>query len=231
MAFLMGLIAFSSPSLTADEPAGYVAVAPSAAVQAALQIQLKAVRDWLDEKDFASAAESTRGLTALAHLYGYQSADAEWRKRCTALQDTSTKLATAAQRKNKADCDKLVADVSGLLGELEKNAPGGDAKGGAKDFRPQGSVKTWMVLVDSAHVEAKSAKSAKEFQLLAQAVAAEANAFAFLHKEASWQKESLAVRDLALQAAAQVKDNDLAAARLALKTMRQRCETCHDRRK
>jgi predicted RecB family nuclease len=227
----MGLlvIALAAPSLTADEPVGYVPIGRPAAVHAALQIQLKAVRDWLDEKDFASAAETTRGLTVLAHLYGYQSTDADWRKRCTALQETSTKLAAAAQRKSKADSDKLVTDLTRLLEDLEKNPPPDNARGGAKDFKPQGGVKTWMVLVDSAHVEAKSAKSAKDFQLLTQAVAAEANAMAFLHKEASWQKESLAVRDLALQAAEQAKGDDLTAARTALKTMRQRCETCHDR--
>jgi len=196
-------------------------------VHAAIQVQLKAVRDWLGEKDFASAAETTRGLTTLGHLYGYQSTDADWRKRCTALQETSSKLASAAQRKSMADCDKLVAEIGRLLDDLEKNAP--SEPKGSKDFKPQGSVKTWMVLLDTAHVEAKSAKSAKDFQLLTQAVAAEANALAFLQRDRSWQTESLAVRDLALQAASQVKDNDLAAAQKALKLMRQRCETCHDR--
>jgi hypothetical protein len=227
MAFLVGLLGIASASLTAQEATGYVPAAPPAAVHAAIQVQLKAVRDWLAEKDFASAAETTRGLTALAHLYGYQSADADWRKRCTALQETSSKLASAAQRKSMADCDKLVAELTRLLDDLEKNGPA-DAKG-SKDFRPQGSVKTWMILMDTAHVEAKSAKSIKDFQLLTQAVAAEANALAFLQKERGWQTESLAVRDLALQAANQVKENDLAAAKNALKTMRQRCETCHDR--
>jgi hypothetical protein len=232
LAVILGvvLIGASAPSLTAEEAGGYAPVGPPAAINAVLRIQLKTVCDWIAEKDFPSAVESARGLTTLAHLYAYHSADADWRKRCAALQDATTRLTAAAQRKSMADCDKQAAEVTQLLEELQKSSAGADKKT-LKDFRPQGSVKTWMVLVDTAHVEAKSAKSAKEFLALTQAVAAEANAMAFLNKQQNWQKEALAVRDLALQAADQVKGDDLTAARAALKTMRQRCEVCHDRRK
>lgn len=223
------LIEGNPPAITAEEPAGYTPVAPPVALNTALQASLKAVRDWVSEKDFESAAETTRGLAALAHLYGYQSADAGWRRRCTALQESVKQLAGAAQRKSMADCEKLAGEVTRLLDDLAKNAPDGDAKTGVKDFKPVGSVKTWMLLMDSAYVDSKSAKSAQEFQQLTQAVAAEANAAAYLRTEQGWRKEALAVRDAALQAAAQAKGNDLAAARLAAKNMRQRCETCHDR--
>jgi hypothetical protein len=224
------LLIGASRSWTAEEPGGYVPVGPPAAINKVLQVQLKSVSDWIAEKDFPSAVESARGLTTLAHLYAYHSADADWRKRCTALQETTTKLTSAAQRKSTADCDKLVAEVTRQLEDLQKNPASSDSKG-SKDYRPQGGVKTWMVLVDTAHVEAKSAKSAKEFLALTQAVAAESNAIALLNKQQTWQKEALAVRDLALQAAEQVKGDDLKAAQAALKTMRQRCEVCHDRRK
>src|SRR5262249_44036806 len=116
------LIGSGSPTITGAEPAAAPAKS-LAGIEAAFRANLKAVRDWLPEKDFASAEETTRGLTSLAHLYGQQSGDTDWRKRCGELQAGTTTLADAAKRKSAADCSKAADRCATLLDELAKSPP------------------------------------------------------------------------------------------------------------
>jgi hypothetical protein len=218
---LVGVQGTSSPG--ADAPAG-----STAAIQAAFQANLKTVRDWLNDKDFASAEETTRGLTSLAHLYAQYSADADWRKRCSELQAATVSLADAAKRKSAVDCDKAALRCGGLLEDLAKNQPKWADKP-PSDFKPLGAVKTWMVLMDGGYVDAKSAKTPHDLALVLHGIAAEANATAYLHVDATWRKDSFAVRDTALQIAGQTDKGDLPALRKSLKEIYNRCEACHDR--
>ena len=212
----------------ADRKASYEPVGTPAALHLVLRSNLLVVRDWLKEKDFASAAETIRGLTTLAELASNQSADAGWRKRCGELQQGITRLAAAAGRKAGPDADKALAECSDLLEELAKNAPGVEGRTGPTNFKPAGSTKTWMLVMEWSHVDAKSAKTARELDLLAQAIAEEANAVAWLKNDATWRADSLSVRDAALKVATQARD-DFAGAKKALKGVAQRCEVCHDR--
>src|ERR1700722_18575356 len=70
-----------------EEPAGYAPVAPAAAAHAAVRSNIKAVRNWIDDKDYISAADASRSLSLVVQLYGYQNGSAEWRKQIVALQE------------------------------------------------------------------------------------------------------------------------------------------------
>jgi hypothetical protein len=214
--------------LSLAEPAGdgYSPVVPATSVHAALQSTLKTVRDWLNDKDYASAAEAGQALTALAHLYTYQGSQPGWREKTTALAETSTRLTTAAQKKDAAACTRLVQECTRLLEDLSSGSPGDRPL--EKNFKPHGSTKTWMTLMDWAYGDAKTAKQPQELEQLAQAIAEEANAVQFQRTEARWRQSSLDVRAAALEVAETAKAKDLAAAKTALKTVYNRCEACHE---
>ena len=225
---LTGLVVGLLAGLSLAEPAGegYSPVVPPASVHAALQSTLKTVQDWLADKDYASAAEAGQALTALAHLYTYQGSQPAWREKTTALAETSTRLTAAAQKKDAAACARLAQECGRLLEDLAGSSPGDRPV--EKGFRPHGSTKTWMTLMDWAYGDAKTAKQPQELEQLAGAIAEEVNAVQFQRTEARWQQSSLDVRSAALEVAEKAKGKDLAAAKAALKTVYSRCEACHE---
>jgi hypothetical protein len=215
------------PSFGADA-ASYSPVVPAPAIHAAVESNLKLVRQWLMDKDFASAAEAAHGLVALARLYGYQSAESDWRKRSSALQEVCTGLAEAVERKSAVESDKAVAACTRVLDDMARNPPAG-ARLVAKNFKPFGNSKTWMQLMDGAYVDAKRTETAKELELRALAIAEEVHVVGFLREDPKWRDSAAEVRDAALRTARLSKENDLGGARKALREVYQRCEACHER--
>jgi hypothetical protein len=217
--------------LCAAEPGaeGYRPVAPAGAVHAAVRSSLKAVQDWLDEKDLPSAAQAAQGLSALAHLYARQGSKDDWRSKADALADACTRLAQSARGKDAAACARHLAECRRFLGELAGEPPGPPLK--ALDYTPRGGTKVWMLLLDGAYTDAKSARDAAEMERLAQALAEEMNAAQYLRPDGRWRRSSREVRAAALAVADRARSNDVAAARAALKVVYQRCEDCHQRGK
>ena len=228
--FLSGFVVLGlSCGLCAADPTdeGYSPVTPKPTLDAALRSSLKTVRDWLNDKDFASTARETQGLAALAHLYTYQGGDRVWRVRATALADTCSRLSAAARKKDADTCDKLVVECTVLLDELAARSPGERTR--EKTFKPRGGVTTWMQLMDAAYSDAKTAKKSHELERLAQVIVEEANASQHLRSDANWRRMSLDVRAAALDVAAKAKTDYLTSAKSALKIVFRRCEVCHDR--
>ena len=222
---LLGLMAGHSPAEPAAEV--YAPVAPAPAVHAALRDNLKTVEDWLDRKDYLSAAQSTQAVTALAQLYGYQGNDATWREKTTSLAEASSRLASAARNKDATACTKQVQECNRLLDDLAKAAPGDRVAD--KKFKLQGSNKTWMLLMDDAVNEGLAAKKPADMEQQAGALAEEANAVQFLRPDAAWRQSFQDVRAAALDAAGKAKGKDLDGAKLAMKMAYQRCQACHDK--
>jgi hypothetical protein len=201
--------------------------ASPAAMHTTLTMNLRYVQDWLNDKDFASAAQGAQGLGVLAQLYAYQSPEARWRQRTDLLRAACERLTAAARRKDGPGCDKAARECAGLLADLAKEPPTG-ARVSAKKFQPFGSTKTWMLLMEGAYVDAKSSKSATEIKQLAEVIADEVSVVAHLKEEAGWQKISREVRDSARQVVLKTEGGDLAGAKAALKVVYQRCEACHN---
>jgi hypothetical protein len=217
-----------SPRVPAVEPAAttYSPLVPAAAIQAALQANLKIVRDWLDQEDFASAATAAQRLGTLAQLHGYQSTQSRWHDQIASLQQACSKLAAAAKRKDANGCEKMAQECASLLNELAAHPPTGD-KVMEKNFKPFGPTNTWMWLMEGAYVDARWATTAQEMEPWAYTLAEEMNVVAHLRANASWRTMALETRAAALQAASSARQNDLTAARQALKNVRSRCDACH----
>lgn len=199
------------------------AVSNAAAVHAAVLSSLKLVRNWLDDKDFVSAAQASTELATIARLYAYQGTDDAWRKRGNAFQEVCGRLGDAVRRKSAADADKAYAECERLLSDLGRNPP----TGARADFKAFGTNKTWMLLVEGTYRDAKRADSAREMELQIRALAEEMTVVAGLHSDAKWRGLANDVREAALRVAPLATGTDLAPARKALKEVYQRCEVCH----
>jgi hypothetical protein len=209
-----------------DPAPGYSPVAPASVLHAALASNLKQARDWLDDGDFASAAQAAQGLAALAWLYGQQGSDARWREKTAALRDACAALIASARRRDAGACAKAARSCAGLLAELAKTPPA-PAKAPVKDFRPPGAARTWMLLMEGAYVDSKRATTPAELRRYAFEMAEEANAVSYLRAEPRWRKMTGEIRTAALLAAETAKKKDAGVARKALKAVYARCEACH----
>jgi hypothetical protein len=238
LAFVVGLVlagvmladktySQSRPEAGPATPQGFSPVAPVTVLHAAQQANLKLVRDWLNDKDYASAAEAAQGLLALTQLYQYHSAEPAWRQKTTALREACSRLMAAARAKDLAGCTKSVQDYATLLTELAKAQPGG-SKADEPNFKPLGSVKTWMLLMDGCYGDAKFAETPQELESLAYALAEGANVTIHLRADARWRQAALETRAAALATVQKAQSKDLDGARASLKTVYHRCEACHN---
>src|SRR5262249_17607163 len=184
----------------------------------------------LDDKDYASAAQTANGVQVLVHLYSYQSNQPAFRAKVSALSAGCTRLVQSAQAKDEAGCQKAMRECAALLAELAKTPPQGK-KGMEKNFKSTSSTKAWMLLVDGTYADAKSAKNARQLHDYAYTIAECSHAMAYLRADARWREESRAVRDAALEAAHKAEAGELEPARVALKSVYQTCEACHQRYK
>jgi hypothetical protein len=211
------------------EPAqnGYSPITPPSALHTALRSELKIVQGWVNDRDFASADQTTQGLTALAQLYRAQGSEPAWREKTTALANLCSRLGSAARNKDGPECNRLTQELGRLLDDLVKTRAGSPT--GERDFKPHGSTKTWMLLMDGAYSDAKTAKTPQEFEQLALALAEEANAYQYARADGRWRGFCVEVRSGALGAAEKARAKDLAGARVALKAVYRTCEACHER--
>jgi hypothetical protein len=220
---LAGLLLGCHLLCPASEPAP-LPVSPTAAIHSALKSNLDQVRSWLADSDFASAAEATRGLSALAWLSEQQGDAAGWRHQTAALRRACSTLEAAVRRKG-ADASAKAADACAtLLAGLAKEKAGASRAGAPAPF---GSTKTWMLLIEGAYVDAKSAESPRDLERQARAIAEEILIVSRLRTDPRWRKLSEDVRTAALRAAESGRTQDLATARKALKAVYHRCEACH----
>lgn len=211
----------------ASEPAP-APVSPSAAIQAALESNLEQVRGWLGDGDFASAVQAAGGLSALAWLCEQQGDAAGWHRQTAALRRTCAALEAAARRKDAVAARRAADSCAALLAVLAKEKPGKPKAGAAAPF---GSTKTWMLLMEGAYVDAKSAATPRDVERQAREIAEEIRAVSRLRSDPRWRKMSEDVRTAALRAAETGRTRDLASARKAMKEIYQRCEACHQARR
>lgn len=207
---------------------GYTPVAGTPALQAAGKQTLKALVDWVDQKDYQSAVETNRELLILAQLLDYQSKDKAHRDAVAAFRADAEELNKAFRAKDDKRSRELLKSLTARLDKLP--APAAADKVSDAGFKPTGGVKTWMLMMDGLYAESKRA-DAQELQLLASALAEEANAAAYLRGDAKWRKTAHDTRDEALKVVKTAEGGDAAAARAGLKKVYQACESCHQANK
>jgi hypothetical protein len=224
---LAGLLVGCLLLCPASEPAP-VPVSPTSAIHSALKSNLDQVRSWLDDGDFASAAQAARGLSALAWLSEQQGDAPGWRRQTAALRRACTTLETAIQRKDAAGSTRAADTCAALLAGLAREKAGVSRAGAAA---PYGSTKTWMLLLEGAYVDAKSAESSRDIERQAREIAEEILIVSRLRSDPRWRKMSEEVRTAALRAAEAGRTQNLATARKAINAVYPRCEACRQARR
>jgi hypothetical protein len=225
---LQALVILGAAFLVAADPDTnvYSTVGRAEPLNVSFQNHLKEAREWLLDKDYASAAQSAQELAALAHLLAYHYPSLDGQTKAKELCEAVESLTVRIKEKEQAGCQKAVAKCEAAAKTLAA-LPAETEKVAIKNYKPSGSTKTWMMLMDAAYVDGKSTKDARAFEQQALTLAEEANAAAFLRTDARWRQFSREVRDLALEAARKARESDVATARLTLKRANERCEACH----
>jgi len=140
---------FFAVAAMAAEPADAV----SAALHAALVKDINHARDWLDQKDFKSVAQSAGTLHLLAELLKSRSDDAAW-------QSATSKVVTAASSVQAAARDEDAVKCKSALDSLEKS------ESAAMSLQPTGkpqplerapAIRPLMLTLDAMQGEAKVA--------------------------------------------------------------------------
>ena len=224
-----GALCFCPPPAPAGaqptDTSTYTPLAPPESYQAALRSNLKIVRDWIDQNDFQSAAQTQRLVAVLAQLYALRSDDDKHKEQATALRTACDKVATTLRTKNAEASRKALKDCDDLVAALTKAPPGETAV--HKNFKPFGGTNTWMMMMDCSIIDAQEAKTAEEFQHLALAVAEGANVTQFIRNDAKWRKFAAETRTVAQNAAEVAKKDGLDAGRTEMKKIMPTCTACH----
>jgi hypothetical protein len=211
----------------ADEPAGTDQPAvPPRAIAVVLTHNLDLVEKWVQEKDLASAAKSAQDVTLLAKLL---SANAASNSQLGSLVKETDALLRAARARKLEDTQKALAAARETIAWLQKAHVGiqsprpGEAQ---KTKEKIGTVGPLMALMDGTYADTKGMDKAYDFEAFAFTLAEEANIVGLLRPDAKWKKMSADVRDAAL-AAAKESRQDLVGARKTLRTVYPACEACH----
>ncbi len=203
--------------------AAFAPVAPPQALGRVLELNFDQVNRWCEENDLASAAQASQSALVLATFLARHAADKAKSHADKLLTDCKA-LDKAARSKDMPSTRAQLTAANTVLPMLLQSLPAD--KPSWTDFKPSGSTRAWMLLLDGGYADAKSAEKADDFEAIALTLAEEANVVAFLKKEPRWRKMAFDVRDVALAAAKESQQNPTKA-RQTLRTMYPRCETCH----
>ncbi len=218
--------------LLAALPIGVFAAEPSHAVTTALHAALaknvEHARDWLDQKDFKSLAQSAGGLQLLAELTRAKSDDAAWQAALGKVVEKAGELQAAAR-----DGEDLAKCRSALdaLDSAVKGAAGMAPSGKPQSLSRPPAIRPLMLTMDAIQGDAKIAL------LTGNATAAkkQAHVLAELGRLVSNSRATEGWSSLAgdftsaATAAATSAETDPKAVRQHFRGIAERCEACHEK--
>lgn len=220
---LLFLSAVCAAAVDDKSTAEFAPVAPPQALARALKINFAQVGRWCDENDLASAAQCSQSAFLLATFLA-QHATENARPHADKLLAANSKVVSAARAKNMERARAELAAANAAIPLLVEALPA--AKPGWTKFKPPGTSSAWMRLLDAGYADAKISRNPDDFEALVLTLAEEANVLAYVKSEPRWREMSFGVRDTALSAAKECRQ-DLEKARKTLRTVYPRCETCH----
>lgn len=220
---LLGVLLLCPAALGAAEPSEAV----TAALHAVLAKNVIHARDWLDQKDYKSLAQSAGGLQLLAELLKARSDDAAWQAASGNVVAAATAVQAAAREEDAGKC-KLT------LENLEKAASAAAAikpTGPAQSLSRAPAIRPLMLTMDAIQADAKIAlltgnveAAKKQAHVLAELARLVSNS------RTTEQWHSLAGDFVsAATAAATSTEKDAKAVRQQFRGIAERCEACHEK--
>lgn len=214
------------PLITAQAPAA--ADPTTAALRAALAKGASHAREWLEQKDFKSLAQSAGGLQLLAQLLMARSDDVAWQTAVGKVAAAIGEVQATARTEHAAKATEAIATLERTVTAAQAVSPTGKPQ-----ELPRGpAIRSLMLTMDGLYADAKIATIAGDVA----AAKNQARVLAELGKLVSNSRSGEAWSKLAgdfSQAAITAADSpetDPKTFRPILRGISQRCEACHEMR-
>jgi hypothetical protein len=207
----------------AAEPADAV----SSALEAALQRNVAHAREWLDQKDFKSVAQSAGGLQLLADLLKARSDDAAWQAAIANVTAAVSSVQSAAREEDTAKCKSALESLEKASSAAASRAPTGKPQPLAR----APAIRPLMLTLDAMQGDAKIAVLTGNVE----AARKQAYVLAELGKLVSNSKNTDQWTSLAGEfaraatVATTCPENDAKAMRQHFRVIAESCEACHEK--
>jgi cytochrome c556 len=202
-------------------------VAVTNALQAALSKNVAHARDWLDQKDYKSLAQSAGGMLLLAELTKAKSDDAAWQAGVGNVLARIGELQSAARGEDAGKCKAAIDALDASVTAAAAIQPTGQAQALA---RPP-AIRPLMLTMDAIQADAKIAlltgnvdAAKKQAHVLAELGKLVSNS----RTTEQWTSLAGDFASAATAAATSAETNPQAVRRL-LGGVAQRCEACHEK--
>ncbi len=200
-------------------------------LQSALGVNVAYCQEWLDGGDLKSLKQTAEGLLLLTDLLQARGGNDDWQAGVSQLRNATEALVKAAAGDNANDCRERLAEVDRAAQSLAKRPfPSSEPK--FQNLRAAAGLRAMMVLLDGTHADAKRSVVFGEFadaRSSAEVLAELGPLLASYRGDAQWKERTAAFVE-ASRLAARLEGKDPQAYRMALGTIYNRCEACHNRR-
>jgi hypothetical protein len=205
-----------------------------AALQFSISKNIAHAREHLDAVDYKSLAQSAGNLQFLADLLRTKSEDTPWQEAIGNVIAAAKEVQSAAGTGDVAKCRTAIEALEKTVASAAAKKPSGNPQ---PLPRPSGSIRPVMLVMDAVRGDAKVALLAGEVQdakkgayVLSELGRVVSNSSGGNAKNRErWPELSGAFVEAAL-AAARSPAEDAATVRQLMRSVSQRCETCHETR-
>jgi hypothetical protein len=202
--------------------------AVAGALQAALATNITHAREWLDQKDYKSLAQSAGGLTLLGELLKAQGNSKVWDQAAEKLVAAAGDVSSAARQENAVECQAALDAMDKRLAAAGNLAPSGQPR----PIEKPPAIRPLMLTMDALAADAKIALLTGN----AEAAKKQAVVLSELGKLVSNSRSGEAWHKMAANfceatdAAATTPESDPKAVRQLFRQIAERCEACHETR-
>lgn len=221
-ALLVGFLLCTTVSRAAEQTESV-----PAALHAALVKDIQHAREWLDQADYKSLAQSTGGLQLLAEMLKARSDDAAWQASTGKIANAAADVQVAARAEDAAKCKTA-------LEGLEK------ARSAAAPLKPTGQpqslarvppIRSLMLTMDATMADGKIAVMTGNVDSAKKQAAVLAELARLVSNSRSTDNWSSLAGDFvsATQAAANTTESSPQSVRQLFRGIAERCDGCHEK--
>jgi hypothetical protein len=221
---ILGLLAVvGTASLSAAEPDPNLA---GAALHAVLAKNLVHAREWLEQSDYKSLAQSVGGMQLLAELIKARSDDAAWQAALGNVISAAGDVQTAARGEDAAKCKVALESLKKAASAAAMLKPTGQPQ---TLPRPP-AIRSLMLTMDAIQADAKIAVLTGNVEAAKKQAYALAEVARLVSNSRNTPQWSSLAGDFANAAtnAATSTETDPKAVRQLFRGVAQRCEVCHE---
>jgi hypothetical protein len=184
-------------------------------------------REWLEQKDFKSLAQSAGGLQVLAEMLAAQSDDAQWQATAGGVVAATREMQKAAATENMSQCAAALESLDKAIGAAKVVQPSGKAQAVAR----LPGIRPLMLLMDATLADAKISLIAGQVDTAKNESRVVAELGKLVSNSRTTPEWSSLAGDFcaAANAAANSTQSDAKVVRQLIRGVSERCEACHEK--